>query len=86
MAVGSNVNANSAPTGRWALLNALVLVFLAFLSLCYLIETLVRFSVHREGERMVVTTHGVFRSSSTGGAAFQRAPTTEPTTDGYGMP
>nr|CDS29864.1 hypothetical transcript [Hymenolepis microstoma] len=61
-------------------------VFLAFLSLCYLIETLVRFSVHREGDRMVVATHGVFRSSSTGGAAFHRAPTTEPATDGYGMP
>ncbi|EUB58234.1 marvel-containing potential lipid raft-associated protein [Echinococcus granulosus] len=61
------------------------LVFCAFLSLCYLIETLIRFSVKREGDRMVITTHGVFRSSTSGGAAFQRAPT-EPATDGYGMP
>ncbi|KAL5107106.1 hypothetical protein TcWFU_009151 [Taenia crassiceps] len=60
-------------------------VFCAFLSLCYLIETLMRFSVKREGDRMVITTHGVFRSSASGGAAFQRAPT-EPSTDGYGMP
>ncbi|VDM32110.1 unnamed protein product [Hydatigera taeniaeformis] len=60
-------------------------VFCAFLSFCYLIETLMRFSVKREGDRMVIATHGVFRSSASGGADFQRAPT-DPATDGYGMP
>ncbi|VDK21359.1 unnamed protein product [Taenia asiatica] len=60
-------------------------VFCAFLSLCYLVETLMRFSVKREGDRMVIATHGAFRSTASGGAAFQRAPT-EPSTDGYGMP
>uniref|UniRef100_A0A5K3FHB1 MARVEL domain-containing protein n=1 Tax=Mesocestoides corti TaxID=53468 RepID=A0A5K3FHB1_MESCO len=71
-------------------------VFCALLSLAYLIEAMVRFSIRKTNNQITVITRGVITTGQAG-PAFQPAPTEPPPsdpmgrsapypTDSYGMP